>query len=99
MAAPLVSLWALFDLYGEWEAGGRKTITHAIAWVPAANVEISFMVDGLSLMWGFLVAGMGALIVLYSHWYLHEHEALGRYYGFLIAFMGSMLGVVFSQIT
>ena len=55
------------------------------------------MVDGLSLMWGLLVAGMGALIVLYSHWYLHEHEALGRYYGFLIAFMGSMLGVVFSD--
>ena len=97
VAAPLVSLWALVDLYGEWAAGGQKTITHAIAWVPAANVEISFMVDGLSLMWGFLVAGMGALIVLYSHWYLHEHEALGRYYGFLIAFMGSMLGVVFSD--
>ena len=92
-----MSLWALFDLYGEWAAGGQKTITHAVAWVPAANVEISFMVDGLSLMWGLLVAGMGALIVLYSHWYLHEHEALGRYYGFLIAFMGSMLGVVFAD--
>ena len=97
MVAPLVSTWALIDLYGEWAAGGQQTFTRAIAWVPAANVEISFMVDGLSLLWGFLVAGMGALIVLYSHWYLHAHEALGRYYGFLIAFMGSMLGVVFAD--
>ena len=97
MTAPIVSTSALFDLYGEWAAGGQKTITRVISWVPAANVEISFMVDGLSLMWGLLVAGMGALIVLYSHWYLHPHESLGRYYGFLIAFMGSMLGVVFSD--
>ena len=59
MTAPLVSLWALFDLYGDWAAGGRATITHAIAWVPAANVEISFMVDGLSLMWGFSGGGHG----------------------------------------
>ncbi len=97
MAAPLVSAWALCGLYREWAAAGQRTITRVIPWVPAANVEISFMVDGLSLMWGFLVAGVGALIVLYSHWYLHAGEALGRYYAFLIAFMGSMLGVVFSN--
>ncbi len=97
MVAPLASAWALCALYGEWSAGGRKTLTRAVSWVPAANVEISFMADGLSLMWGFLVAGMGALIVWYSHWYLREDEALGRYYGFLLAFMGSMLGVVFSD--
>lgn len=97
MAAPLASLGALLSLYGEWAAGGGKTLVRALSWVPAANVEVSFMTDGLSLMWGFLVAGMGALIVLYSHWYLPEDEALGRYYGFLLAFMGSMLGVVFSD--
>lgn len=97
MVAPLASAWALCALYGEWSAGGRKTLTRAVSWVPAANVEISFMADGLSLMWGFLVAGMGVLIVWYSHWYLREDEALGRYYGFLLAFMGSMLGVVFSD--
>ncbi len=97
MLGPLASLWGLGGLYGEWAAGGGRTFTRALAWVPAAGVEISFMVDGLSLAWGFLVAGMGALVILYSHWYLHAHEALGRYYGFLLAFMGSMLGVVFSD--
>ncbi len=97
MAAPLLSAWALYRLYGEWAAGGGETITRVIPWVPAGEVEISFMVDGLSLMWGFLVAGMGVLIIAYSHWYLDEEEALGRYYGFLVAFMGSMLGAVLSD--
>ncbi len=97
MLAPIASLWGLVRLYVAWEAGGGKSILYVIPWAAAANVEVSFLVDGLSLMWGFLVAGMGALIVLYSFWYLHGHEAFGRYYAFLIAFMGSMLGVVFSD--
>ncbi len=97
MLAPIASLWGLVHLYLAWEAGGGKPILYVIPWAAAANVELSFLVDGLSLMWGFLVAGMGALIVLYSFWYLHGHEAFGRYYAFLIAFMGSMLGVVFSD--
>ncbi|MDA0999328.1 MAG: proton-conducting transporter membrane subunit [bacterium] len=97
MLAPLASLWALIRLYGLWSAGGKAPIVYSFAWVAAAQIEVAFLVDGLSLMWGFLVAGMGVLIVLYSHWYLHSHESLGRYYGFLIAFMGSMLGVVFSD--
>ena len=97
MAAPAVSLWALVRLYGEWSAAGNKAFTLVIPWVPAAGLDISFLVDGLSIMWGFLVAGVGLLIVLYSHFYLHLHEDLGRYYGWLLAFMGSMLGVVFSD--
>ncbi|MFP6888734.1 MAG: hydrogen gas-evolving membrane-bound hydrogenase subunit E [Nitrospinota bacterium] len=97
IAAPVGSLWALIQLYGDWNAAGRKAILHTIAWAPSANLEVSFLVDGLSLMWGFLVAGIGFLIVLYSHWYLHEHEDMGRYYGWLIAFMGSMMGVVFAD--
>jgi NADH:ubiquinone oxidoreductase subunit 5 (subunit L)/multisubunit Na+/H+ antiporter MnhA subunit/multisubunit Na+/H+ antiporter MnhB subunit len=97
MAAPAVSLWALVRLYGEWSAAGNKAFTLVIPWVPAAGLDISFLVDGLSIMWGFLVAGIGLLIVLYSHFYIHLHEDLGRYYGWLLAFMGSMLGVVFSD--
>jgi len=97
MAAPLASLYAVFGLHAAWRAGGMKPLHFVLPWLRDANVELAFRVDGLSLMWGFLVAGMGALIVLYSHWYMRHDEALGRYYAFLIAFMGSMLGVVFSD--
>ncbi len=95
--SPALSLWALARLYGDWSAGGGKALLFSFPLAASANLEIAFLVDGLSLMWGFLIAGMGLLIVLYSNWYLHEHEAFGRYYGFLLAFMGSMLGVVFSD--
>ena len=97
LTAPAASLWAVGQLYAAWSAGGGRPLRYVIPWLPAGNVEISFLVDGLSLLWGFLVAGMGFLIVLYSHWYLRPGEALGRYYGFLIAFMGSMLGLVFAD--
>jgi len=97
MTAPLVSLAAVGRLYGDWAAGGGKALLYTLPWAPSANVEVSFLVDGLSLLWGFLVAGMGVFTVLYSNWYLYEGSALGRYYGFLIAFMGSMLGVVFAD--
>ncbi|MDP6366241.1 MAG: proton-conducting transporter membrane subunit [Nitrospinota bacterium] len=97
MLAPVVSLWALVLLYGEWSAAGRGALLYSFSWVPSAGLDVSFLVDGLSIMWGFLVAGVAFLIVLYSNFYLHEHEDLGRYYGWLIAFMGSMMGVVFAD--
>ena len=71
ITAPVVSLWALISLYGEWSAAGKSSILYTISWVPSAGLNVSFLVDGLSIMWGFLVAGIALLIVLYSNWYLH----------------------------
>lgn len=46
---------------------------------------------------GLLITGIGTLVVMYSIYYLSEREALGRFYMYLLMFMGSMLGVVFSD--
>ena len=40
---------------------------------------------------------MGSLVILYSIYYLSERESLGHFYVYLLMFMGSMLGVVFSD--
>ncbi|MCH8508016.1 MAG: DUF4040 domain-containing protein [Phycisphaerales bacterium] len=53
--------------------------------------------DGLSLMFALLVTGVGALVVAYAGGYLAGHHHLGRFYGYLIAFMASMLGLVVSD--
>ena len=54
--------------------------------------------DGLSLIFGLLILGIGALVVLYSIYYLSkEKEALHNFYVYLLLFMGAMLGVVFSE--
>ena len=52
---------------------------------------------GLSMIFGLLITGVGTLVILYSIYYLSERESLGHFYVYLLMFMGSMLGVVFSD--
>lgn len=76
-------------------AGG--TVSASIGWVPAYGLELSFLVDGLSLTFALTISGIGTLIVLYSGAYLKGHPHLGRFLGFLLAFMGAMLGLVLAD--
>lgn len=73
--------------------------THIITytWFSAFNINLSFLVDGLSLTLGLIVSGIGAIIVFYASGYLHGHVKLARFYGYLLFFMTSMMGVVLSN--
>ena len=55
------------------------------------------MLDGLGLLFASLILGIGALIVLYARNYLPQSDGLGRFYCYLLLFMGAMLGVVLSD--
>ncbi len=69
-----------------------------IPWIPILGINLSFLVDGLSLFFGFLVSGMGILVMLYSQSIMtHRKKHLGRFYALLLFFMTSMLGAVFSN--
>lgn len=72
-------------------------ISARIDWVPAYDLDLSFLVDGLSLTFALTISGIGTLIVLYSGAYLKGHPHLGRFFGFLLAFMGAMLGLVLAD--
>ncbi|MCR6673371.1 hydrogen gas-evolving membrane-bound hydrogenase subunit E [Devosia ginsengisoli] len=72
-------------------------ISARIDWVPAYDLDLSFLVDGLSLTFALTISGIGTLIVLYSGAYLKGHPHLGRFLGFLLAFMGAMLGLVLAD--
>jgi multicomponent Na+:H+ antiporter subunit A len=74
-------------------AGVRETT----AWVPALDVEASFVLDGLSLLFALLVTGLGAIIVVYAGRYLEGHPDRGRFFLTLLAFMTAMLGVVLAD--
>ncbi len=67
------------------------------SWVPTLGINFSFYLDGLSLIFGLLISGIGALIVVYAGGYLEGHRHLGRLYAFLLMFMGSMLGLVLAD--
>lgn len=76
---------------------GGDTIINTVSWIPSAGINFSTYLDGLSLIFGLLITGVGSLVILYSIYYLSEREALGHFYVYLLMFMGAMLGVVFSD--
>ena len=79
------------------QIAGGHTVTGQIDWVPSYGLNLSFFVDGLSLTFALTISGIGAAIVLYTGAYLKGHEHLGRFFAFLLAFMGSMLGLVLAD--
>ncbi|KKI89047.1 cation:proton antiporter [Bacillus sp. SA1-12] len=75
-----------------------NTFTATVPWLPSYNINFTTHVDGLSLVFGLLIAGIGALVILYSIYYMSKHrEALHNFYVYLLLFMGAMLGLVFSD--
>ncbi|MBW3098632.1 putative monovalent cation/H+ antiporter subunit A [Pseudohoeflea coraliihabitans] len=76
-------------------AGG--VVTGGFIWVPSFNLSFSWFLDGLSLTFALLISGIGTLIVLYSGGYLKGHPQLGRFFVFILLFMGAMLGLVISD--
>lgn len=76
------------------QLGARGSVS--VKWIPAMDVSLRLYVDGLSLLLGLVVAGIGVLILYYSRDYMHSEAGQSKYYATLLAFMGSMLGVVFA---
>jgi len=68
----------------------------SIPWVPQLGIDLSIHVDGWSRLFALLIAGIGALVALYSIPYLGAHEDLGKFYAYLMLFMGAMLGAVYA---
>jgi multicomponent K+:H+ antiporter subunit A len=67
-----------------------------IPWVPSLGLDLVFRLDGLSWAFSVLILGIGALVMLYARYYLAPSDSVPRFFAFLLAFMGSMLGVALS---
>jgi multicomponent Na+:H+ antiporter subunit A len=72
-------------------------LSMAVPWVPQLGVYFALRLDGLSLLFALLISGIGALIVLYSGYYLDDRARIGRFQAYIFLFMGSMLGVVLAN--
>lgn len=69
-------------------------VLESAAWAPTLGVQLSFRLDGLSLLFALLICGIGGFIVIYSGGYLRGHPREGRFHLFILAFMAAMLGLV-----
>jgi multicomponent Na+:H+ antiporter subunit A len=67
------------------------------SWVPTLGVELAFRLDGLSLTFAILISLIGALVLIYGGGYLGGDERAGRFFGFVLFFIASMLGLVLSD--
>lgn len=66
------------------------------AWMPTLGLNLVLRMDGLAWLFAGLVTGIGALVVLYARYYMSFDDPVPRFFAFLLAFMGSMTGVVVS---
>ena len=67
------------------------------AWVPSLGLDITFRLDGLSLLFAGLILCIGLCIVLYAAYYLAPEDSTPKFYSLMMLFMAAMLGVVLSD--
>lgn len=94
-AITILALVLLVPSMAEVFAGG--TIIQSWSWIPAIGLEFAFRLDGLALLFAFLILGIGLLVIIYARYYLSAKDSMGRFFAYLLIFMGSMLGIVLSE--
>lgn len=97
-AAAIVSAacFALFASHAPEIARG-VALTQTFDWVPSLEIAAAFRVDGLALVFAFLITGIGALILAYAPSYCDHAPRTGRLLGLLLAFEAAMLGLVIAD--
>jgi multicomponent K+:H+ antiporter subunit A len=98
LTAALGPLLALTLLLGERSrVFAGETLVFNQPWLSELGFNLSLRLDGLGFLFALLILGIGLLVILYAHYYLSTREAAGRFYAFLLLFMGAMLGVVLAE--
>ncbi|KAA2212131.1 monovalent cation/H+ antiporter subunit A [Teichococcus oryzae] len=67
-----------------------------IPWVPELGLNLILRMDGFASVFAVMIAGIGFLVVLYARYYMSQEDPIPRFFAFLLAFMGSMMGLVLS---
>jgi multicomponent K+:H+ antiporter subunit A len=80
--------------YGDVADGA--VVRTRLAWLPQFDLEFYLRMDGFAWLFALLVAFIGALVVLYARYYMSPQDPVPRFFSFLMAFMGAMLGTVLS---
>ncbi len=97
MLAPLAAMGLLTQLVTQhWTSGTVGTAV--VEWVPFLGVNLSLVLDGVSIFYGYVIGGVGLLVCWYAACYFdRESKNLGAFFAYLLLFMSSMLGAVFAD--
>ena len=75
---------------------GGGVVAERLSWLPGLGLDLVVRIDGFAWMFALLASGMGLLVIVYARYYLSADDPATRFYSLLLAFMGSMVGVVLS---
>ena len=92
ISAAALFLYAFVSIIESVASGTPWTFTSQ--WIPRLGVDLALRVDGLSLLFGLLISGIGVLVLMYSYGYFKSHKDHARLQWLLLAFMLAMLGLV-----
>ena len=92
---PLAALSLLISKAGLISTGSAWTENYS--WIPRFGINFNFRLDGLALLMGLLVTGIGTLILIYACGYMKDYKANTRFYTIIQIFMAAMLGLVLSD--
>jgi multicomponent K+:H+ antiporter subunit A len=84
-------LWLFYQT-----VSGGGVLRHELAWMPSLGLSFVVRLDGFAWAFAGLVSGIGFLVVLYARYYMSSEDPVPRFFAFLLAFMGSMTGLVLS---
>lgn len=86
---------ALYALVQTAAVQDGRVPTERLTWVPQLGLTVDLRLDLLSWLLLLVVGGVGTLVMLYcGAYFARDAHGLGRFGGFLVAFAGSMVGLV-----
>jgi len=66
-------------------------------WGFMKSMEFTWRLDGLSIIFALVISGVGALLLIYSYYYMAEYQRKGHFYTYLMTFMAAILGLVLTD--
>lgn len=75
-----------------------QAVSESVAFIPELAFALAVRMDTLSWVLALVVSGVGALVMIYCvRYFTDDEESLGRFAGVLLAFAGSMYGLVLAD--
>jgi len=91
-------LFGAFVWYAPAVAQGLN-VADVWSWAPSVGVDMVLRLDGFSLLFAFLITGIGTVVTIYATAYLSAQAVRdrARFIFLVLAFMAAMLGTVLSD--
>lgn len=95
LITPIIALLITIDLAPSIFAG--EVIRATLPWIPSLGIDIAFRLDGLALLFIFMILIIGILVIFYARYYLSPNDSMPKLFAYLMLFMTAMLGIVMSN--